>query len=189
VPSPARSRDEVVARITQLFRDEGYEGASLSRISAATGLGRSSLYHHFPKGKEDMAAAALAQVAAFFQEHLLGPLTAPGAPRDRLARFAKGLDAFYASGRTACLVNVFCIGDARTVFRPGLAQRLKRLMRALADLAAESGIAPGEAARRAEDAVIALHGALVVGRALNTNAPFRRLLAELPDRVLRPAKR
>ena len=56
---PALAKEEVVARLMKVFRREGYEGASLSRLSEATGLGRSSLYHHFPRGKEDMAAAVL----------------------------------------------------------------------------------------------------------------------------------
>ena len=54
---PTLPREEVVDRLTRVFRREGYDGASLARLSEATGLGRSSLYHHFPRGKEDMADA------------------------------------------------------------------------------------------------------------------------------------
>ena len=52
------SKDEVIQRIVAAFREHGYEGASLSILSQATGLGRSSLYHYFPNGKTDMAQAA-----------------------------------------------------------------------------------------------------------------------------------
>jgi len=41
--------------LTDVFRTYGYEGATLSRISEATGLQRASLYHRFPGGKEAMA--------------------------------------------------------------------------------------------------------------------------------------
>lgn len=41
------ARVEVVQRLLKVFRQHGYEGATLSRISEATGLGRASLCHHF----------------------------------------------------------------------------------------------------------------------------------------------
>jgi AcrR family transcriptional regulator len=44
VPAALLSRDEVVARVQDVFRDRGFDGASLTDISKATGLGKSSLY-------------------------------------------------------------------------------------------------------------------------------------------------
>ena len=46
--------DTVLAALVQTFRQHGYEGASLSMLSQASGLGRSSLYHYFPNGKKEM---------------------------------------------------------------------------------------------------------------------------------------
>ena len=55
------TREEAIAQLSKVFRQYGYEGATLARLSAATGLRKASLYHHFPKGKEKMAAAVLNQ--------------------------------------------------------------------------------------------------------------------------------
>lgn len=44
-------RAEAVRRLVKTFRQSGYEGTTLSQISQATGLGKASLYHHFPNGK------------------------------------------------------------------------------------------------------------------------------------------
>ena len=55
------NEDELLDRLTDVFRTYGYEGASLSRISEVTGLQRASLYHRFPGGKEDMAKAVLSR--------------------------------------------------------------------------------------------------------------------------------
>jgi TetR/AcrR family transcriptional repressor of lmrAB and yxaGH operons len=184
MPSAVLSRDEVVERILAVFRRWGYEGASLAQLAEATGLGRSSLYHHFPKGKADMAAAALELVVAWWQEHVLTPLHAPGEPAERLRRFGKGLSEFYANGQRACLVDLFSVGEAGGLFQPALRKRLKGLMAELASVAEEGGVEPAVAARRAEDAFIALQGSLVVSRALGSTAPFARIIAELPDRLL-----
>jgi TetR/AcrR family transcriptional repressor of lmrAB and yxaGH operons len=45
-------RGDVIAALAKTFHEHGYAGASLSEITARTGLGRDSLYHFFPDGKE-----------------------------------------------------------------------------------------------------------------------------------------
>lgn len=186
MPAPLLSRDQVVERILQVFRRYGYDGASLTLISQATGLGRSSLYHYFPRGKEDMAEAVMEHVAAFFRDHVLAPLSGPGTPHERMARFAAGLDAFFQHGNAPCLTNLFAIGEAGDKFQPSLAERITRLRSELAALAEQSGQPPEQAAQRAEDVLIALHGSLVLSRGLASNAPFERIIAEMPQRLLGP---
>ena len=43
----AHRRQELEDRLARVFLDYGYEGASLSRLAAASGLGKASLYHHW----------------------------------------------------------------------------------------------------------------------------------------------
>ena len=59
-------RSDVLPLLAEVFREHGYEGASLSLISKATGLGKGSLYHFFPGGKEEMAVAVLAEIDGWF---------------------------------------------------------------------------------------------------------------------------
>ena len=51
MPAALISRDEVLKRLAVAFRQDGYDGASISRLSASTGLGKASLYHYFPRIK------------------------------------------------------------------------------------------------------------------------------------------
>ena len=55
-------RDEIVAQLAEVFRTHGYEGASLARLGAGTGLGKGSMYNFFPGGKEEMAQAVLTHI-------------------------------------------------------------------------------------------------------------------------------
>lgn len=57
-----------------VFRTHGYDGASLSRISEATGLQRASLYHRFPDGKLQMGKAVLEHAIEWLREYALEPL-------------------------------------------------------------------------------------------------------------------
>ena len=78
------------AEITGLFRDHGYDGASLSLIMKATGLVKASLYHRFASGKEEMAATVMDRVAGEFASSLLAPLSESGDPEERLRETGKG---------------------------------------------------------------------------------------------------
>ena len=58
---PARfDRDRVVEQIADLFWARGYDGVSVSDITASTGLSKSSLYNSFG-GKDDLFEAALSR--------------------------------------------------------------------------------------------------------------------------------
>ncbi|MDJ0893964.1 MAG: TetR/AcrR family transcriptional regulator [Alphaproteobacteria bacterium] len=184
MPAPLLPRDEVVQRLTQVIREHGYDGATLSRMSQATGLGKASLYHYFPRGKEQIAEEVLARAGDWLEEHAIGPLAEAGPPRARLERLARALSTFYAGGETACLLDLLSVGGSGEVFSQTIKASLERIETAIAAVLVEADLAPDAAARRAEDAVIGLQGALVVSRAKRSTEPFRRVLADLPNRLL-----
>lgn len=181
MPAVKTSREEAVAAIAAVFRQYGYDGASLSRLSAASGLGRSSLYHYFPNGKEDMAAAAVDFISQEAGSAVLEPLSGDGSPAARVKAAASGLAKFYDGGRANCLMNLFSIGDAAGA-APGAAKAMaSALETAFENVAVDAGFSAKEARLRAEQAIVEIEGALVVSRAAGNNAPFQRALARLPD--------
>ena len=97
---------------------------------------------------------------------------------------ARGYAEFYEEGHASCLTELFGIGTAGEQFIPRLTQSSDHLIGAIATALVETGMAEPRARQRAEDALIAIQGALVLSRARNTTAPFHRILAELPDRLL-----
>ena len=176
MPRPTAPREEIVYRLGEVFRRHGYEGASLKLLSDATGLGRSSLYHYFPNGKEDMAFAVLDSAEQWMKQEVTPLLESDAPAREKVRGLVAAFDRFYLGGRTSCLLELFAIGDARDVFGARVSQRLTNLRDALAGIARQAGHDPAESDRRAEDAMIAIHGGLVVSRGLNDTAPFRRVL-------------
>lgn len=88
------SLDEILNRLTRVFREDGYEGASLARLSKATGLGRSSLYHYFPGGKSEMALAVIERSNKLFAEKVIEPLRRNVAPKERLVEMVRNLEGY-----------------------------------------------------------------------------------------------
>jgi TetR/AcrR family transcriptional repressor of lmrAB and yxaGH operons len=177
-------KEEVVERLMRVFRREGFDGASLARLSEATGLGRSSLYHHFPRGKDDMAEAVLDASGVRAARLILAPLAIEGSARQRFEAMARGLGDFYAGGKEACLIELFGVGTTGTQFVPRLSRTIATLCQVVAGTLTDAGFAEDVARRRAEDALVAIQGSLVLARASGSTDVFHRMLAELPDRLL-----
>ena len=52
------TRERLLGAAIALFQERGYHGTSVSDLLAAAEAPKGSLYHHFPKGKPDIALAA-----------------------------------------------------------------------------------------------------------------------------------
>ena len=85
-PLDANEKLEIIDRLFVVFRDRGYEGSSLADLSQATGLGKSSLYHHFPRGKEQMAEAVLERGRSFIQSAIAEVARSPEPLRVRIRK-------------------------------------------------------------------------------------------------------
>lgn len=184
MPARIHSRDEIVHRLMQTFREHGYEGASLSRISKLTGLGKASLYHHFPGGKEEMGIAVLQRVGEWMEEHVRRPLAQSGSPRERLQRMIDALEEFYAGGSKPCLLELFAVGEAQSSFGRILGETSVQWQNAMADVLTDAGFDRQTAEDKALDALIRIQGSLIVARAQNDLTPFRHTMSQLPETML-----
>ena len=179
--TPLKVDDEhLLDRLIEVFRRFGYEGASLARISEAAELQRSSLYHRFPAGKDEIALAALSRADQIF-EQILAPLAGPGDPSRRVAKMAKGLSKFYAEGRRSCLLDTLSLGGSNDAAYKHIKRSFGAWLKAMADVAREANLPSSIARQRAEEALIRIEGSLVLSRATGDTRPFKRVLRSLPD--------
>jgi len=189
MPAPLLTRPELLGRLMNLFRDKGFDGASLSDISDSTGLGKSSLYHHFPNGKEEIALQVLAHLEAELEGALFEPMRSADHPRKKLDRMLDTIDSFYEGGKKACLLERLCASvDARRFRRP-LGGAFTAWIDAVETLGVESGLPRAVARLRAEDLVVRIEGALVVCAGTGNTRVFARTIRDLRESVLAPLPR
>jgi TetR/AcrR family transcriptional regulator, lmrAB and yxaGH operons repressor len=183
MPRLINERADAVAALREVFREHGYEGASLSLIERRTGLGKGSLYHFFPGGKEEMALAVLNDIDAWFELHMFAPLReAADAPAAIGAMFRTCIDYFH-SGERICLLGIFALCDMRDRFPVPIDAYFSAWESALASALRRCAKARREANSLAQDVVAGIQGALVISRSHNNVIIFKRLLNSLEKRI------
>jgi len=165
---PTLNDADLLARLGRVFADMGYAGASLSALSEATGLKKASLYHRFPKGKEQMAREVLAATGAWLNEHVVEPLRGDAMPEQRVRAMIDRLDDLYSGGKQACLLNML---SSAHIHEGPFGKEIRAMFRATAR-------------RNAERMVMLLQGSLVLSRGMGTTKPFKDLLKRLPEELL-----
>ena len=178
---PSLSEDELLDRLTHSFRRTGYDGASLSSLAADAGLNKSALYHHFPDGKESMACAVIDHVLGGFARAVDRAGPSAGARIDAL------LDAvadYFGRTDLACLLGNIALSEPDAGLLAAVRHGFTTWLTALTDLQMRLGRPRAEAARRAEDAVVRLEGALILARALGDRTVIERQLAALGPLLL-----
>ncbi len=180
------SKDALIDKLVDVVYDYGYDGATLSVISEVTGLGKASLYHHFPGGKEQMAAEVLGHSDRWGAEHIGALLQSDAGPEAKVRGIFQALDEVHTRAHQLTLMNVFTYGAARQVFGQKVGERVRAGLEVLSGLLQQCGIPAADAAARALDAYIQIEGAMVLARTLDDLMVFRRVVQRLPDQLLAP---
>jgi len=176
-------RADILPRLAEVFRAHGYEGATLSLLGEASGLGKGSLYHFFPGGKEQMAKEVLAEIDNWFEVNVFTPLLKTEDPKQAIADMITATETYFWSGKRVCLVGVVALGVARDFFTEQVHSYFERWDDALASALKRTGLDAAAAKRKSEDAMIVIQGALVLARALNDPKVFTRAMAGLRERL------
>lgn len=184
MPRPRTDRRALVDQIIEVFRTHGYDGTSIGQLSTETGLGRASLYHHFPDGKVGMLHSAIAQEHSRLDTtvtHLLHADTpAPG----RLRAWADALAAYHVDGR-GCLFGRLLLSGAIPVAHDALRRALQAQHDALAAVLIADGLPEPVAHHRARSTLEQVQGALLLARLHDDALPLDHLTRRLPSDLLR----
>jgi TetR/AcrR family transcriptional regulator, lmrAB and yxaGH operons repressor len=172
-------RADLLPAMAEVFREHGFEGASIALISERTGLGKGSLYHFFPGGKEEMAAAVLGEIEAWFTTHIFAPLQWDSDPDSAIDRMFRSVVEYFDSGRRVCLVGAFALATSRDRFAKQVRSYFKMWKEALATALVRTGRDKPAADEFAEEIVAAIQGSLVLARALDDRAVFARSMTRL----------
>ena len=184
MPKRLNNSDTVIAHLSELFREHGFEGTSMSQITKATGLGKGSLYHAFPGGKEEMAATVLAEIDTWFDEHVFQPLSDTNTPPlTTLLSMLDACETYFHRGGRVCLVGTFALSDTRDRFPDAVNKYFLRWQKAITTALQRTNLSKSAATELAEEILARIQGGLTLARAFNEPSYFEREIDRLRLRI------
>lgn len=185
------SDQELMERLAKVFRNYGYEGASMTVLAKVTGLQKASLYHRFPGGKEEMAQSVLDFADAWIAENIIDPLRSKDGkltPDKKIKHLVKELNNLYAGGNESCLLNMLSHPTIdKGPFAKSIKNGFKTLISTIAGVLEENGVSKEEAQSRAVNALTLLQGGLVLSRGIGSTKPFKEALKNIEKVLTEPA--
>lgn len=173
-------RADIIPVLGEVFRRYGYDGASLALITENTKLGKGSLYHFFPGGKEEMVKAVLADIEDWFEIHVFQPLQQnKSRERQTIDAMFSSVDTYFKSGRRVCLVGALALVETRDRFSEEVNGYFKRWISVLAEALERFGFAQADAQQTATSVVAGIQGAIVIAQALDNGESFSTVLSQL----------
>jgi len=171
--SDSKARIESVA--ADLLARDGFNGMGLKALSEATALPYGSIYHHFPGGKEEIAATAILANASVVGQ-LLEANLAEGVTDDAIRRmFAFMAERLEASDWSAgCVVGTPAADDpsAAPTVRDACADGFALIVDPIASTLEREGVARADARALALTLVAAYEGATLLARTQRSREPL-----------------
>jgi TetR/AcrR family transcriptional regulator, lmrAB and yxaGH operons repressor len=166
---PPTSRDRLLDCAVDLLQRQGYHGTGLNQLLERSEAPRGSLYHYFPGGKEQIGAEAIArageQVAAAVAHLLRAKPSVPDAVEALAGLLAAGLEASEFERGCPVATTALEVTSRSEPIRAAVQASFESWLAPLRERLEAAGFDRLQAAHRADLAIAALEGALVLARA------------------------
>lgn len=174
---------DIIPLLGEVFRRYGFDGTSIALISEHTKLGKGSLYHFFPGGKDEMAKAVLADISDWFETNIFLPLKHN--ETDALANMFSAVETYFKTGRRICLIGALALVETRDRFAEEVKQYFSRWIEILATHLVHLGHDKTQALQLATTTIAGIQGAIIVTQALNDEQYFNNVMQSLRQLNLR----
>lgn len=177
------TREQFIETTCELIEAQGFHATGLNQIIKESGAPKGSLYYHFPEGKEELVAEAIARTGRNMSERIAANLAMQADPAEAVWAFVRRIaDNVEASGfRSGGPLMTVAMETATSSERLNLACReaYQRLQGSFEDKLLASGFAAARAAHLAAFIVAAIEGGIILSRTNHSGDPLRRVADEL----------
>lgn len=172
-------RQQIIDTTSRLLETQGYHGTGLNQIIKESGAPRGSLYYYFPGGKEELAAAAIAQKGtgmSTYSAQLLAEVEDPGGAIDHFLRhlIAYTQGSHYCGGAPLAAVALETAGSSERL-QQTCAAAYAELCRPFYDKLVAGGYACERAESLSTLIVALLEGGVILSRAQQSSAPLEQV--------------
>lgn len=175
--STVPTRQRLIDAASALFRRQGFAATGIKQILAEADAPFSSLYHHFPCGKDELAAKAIADAGQHY-EALVGAVWDSGTDLETSVAlvFDGAAELLVATDYAdACPIATVALEVASTndVLRQATARVFGQWDEAVSRRLTDRGVDQSAARPLAQSIIALLEGAFILARAAKNTEPLR----------------
>ncbi|GBE64581.1 putative HTH-type transcriptional regulator [Mycobacterium sp. MFM001] len=179
------TRQKMLVSSVELLRERGAGGVTVDAVLSRSQAPRGSVYHHFPGGRSEIIAEALA-LAGDTISAIIEQASAQGSLH-ALRRFGKFwkkllLDSDFNAGCPVVSVAVGGSPDDQHL-QPAVAEIFRRWHQALVAAIIADGVEPQRADRLATMAISSFEGAIILCRLQRSTTPLDDVIAEFESLI------
>ena len=181
------TRDKLIDGMRASLRARGYGGTSMKDLLADAGVSSGSMYHSFPGGKEELAAAAIREVGLHGAELIRNVFAEAASVADGLAAIFRALasDLEKSDYRNGCPIGVpatEAVGVSDRI-QAASSEVFRAWVAAYRDALISEGWSKTDATQLATVVVTAYEGSLTIARAMKDTAPIKNAASYLVAEV------
>ncbi|WP_109302464.1 TetR/AcrR family transcriptional regulator [Aquimarina sp. AU474] len=173
---------QLIEGLFKVFREKGYEGASLNELAEKAGLKKASLYHRFPEGKKQIGMAVLLHSSEWLHTNLYQLLADKNiAATERLEMALSRISELYNQGKETCILRSLSMESGMQIFGEEIKGEMNRWIKYFAQLGLDFGFTEEEALKKGKESLVKVQGSLIVANAMSDTDIFVSSLAEIRE--------
>lgn len=174
-----KHKQNLVRTAMRLFRRQGYASTGLQQILAESGAPKGSLYYYFPNGKEALGHAAVELAGGMIHDMLIGLAERKKDPKKFLRAYCQTMadwmeDSEFRSGCPIATTLLETAPDSPSITEAGR-KAIQSWIDVIAGVFEGAGMTRRESRDKAELAVSAMEGALVLSRVHRSKDPIMKV--------------
>jgi AcrR family transcriptional regulator len=185
---PTDTRRRMIVTTSKLLERQGFHGTGLNQILEESNAPKGSMYFHFPGGKNQLAAEAIAAAADHIDRALRTHEggSAVEAIDGYLARMAGWLESTEFSGGCPIATTALEVGATTPELGDACEAAFYRLISRVSGWLEADGFDAETARERSTLVYSAIEGALIFSKARRSTEPLERLRADIPRLIGTP---
>ena len=172
-------RQKIIELLLPVICSKGYSEMSISCISEAVNLQKSSIYHHFPLGKAQIGLEIVLFVDDTLSKALADILNAHSSSLSKMHKALDLLSDFYHKGKNSCLIDIMSIANTDENIKKAVHELLLKLIKGFQSIIESDGQNKKAAQRKAIETITRIQGSLVLARATDNSDYFRDTITDL----------
>jgi TetR/AcrR family transcriptional repressor of lmrAB and yxaGH operons len=185
MPAVAKHREKIVCSAALLFRRKGYAATGLNDIVELSGAPKGSIYHYFPKGKEQIAVEAVQYAAGLVSQSLRKLAERHSQPAGMVQEYGTLLAGFIAKSGYEDGCPITSILLELSTASPQVAEAGRAAFAEWAGIyrtkLTDAGLEPQKAASLALLTVTSYQGALLLAKVQCSSDPILRVAEQLAE--------